>query len=359
MNQLIMYLMAAGAVLGGLDRILGNRWGLGRKFEDGFLFLGPTALSMAGMICLAPLFAEGIRTAVLPFCSLTGIDPAVFGGILAIDMGGYQLAVDMACDPAVGQYAGIVIAAIFGCTAVFTIPVGMGIVEEADRPVFARGILTGLAAMPAGLLAGGLASGFSVGKTLYQNLPIFGLSLLLMLGLRQFPEAMARGFQLFAAFLKIVITAGLVTGAVKYMTGAVFLPQMGSLEDAMRVVSSIGIVMLGSLPMAELLQRLMRRPFCWLGKRVGINQAGVAGLLVGMVSAIPAITMLKEMDERGKLVNVAFLVSAASLLAAHLGFTLGAAPQMTTALLCAKLTGALAGGAAALFLTAPEKGKRK
>ena len=40
MNTLIMWVMACGAVLGGLDRILGNRFGLGKRFEEGFELLG-------------------------------------------------------------------------------------------------------------------------------------------------------------------------------------------------------------------------------------------------------------------------------------------------------------------------------
>lgn len=42
MNTLIMWVMACGAVLGGLDRILGNRFGLGKRFEEGFELLGAT-----------------------------------------------------------------------------------------------------------------------------------------------------------------------------------------------------------------------------------------------------------------------------------------------------------------------------
>ena len=35
-----MIIMAAGVVLGGVDRILGNRLGYGEKFEEGFKLLG-------------------------------------------------------------------------------------------------------------------------------------------------------------------------------------------------------------------------------------------------------------------------------------------------------------------------------
>lgn len=122
---------------------------------------------------------------------------------------------------------------------------------------------------------------------------------------------------------------------------------MAPITDAMETVSGIGIVMLGSLPAAEFLQRILKKPFLMLGKRIGINSAGMTGLLVGMVSAIPAISMIRDMDECGKVANAAFLVSAASLLAAHMGFTLSTEPELLGALVGAKLSGA----AAAFLLT--------
>ena len=35
MNEIIMCVMAVGAAIGGLDRILGNKFGYGEKFEIG------------------------------------------------------------------------------------------------------------------------------------------------------------------------------------------------------------------------------------------------------------------------------------------------------------------------------------
>ena len=53
----------------------------------------------------------------------------------------------------------------------------------------------------------------------------------------------------------------------------------------MASVSSIGIVLLGSLPMAELVRRLLVRPFAWLGERLGLKPQSLTGMLVGLVSA--------------------------------------------------------------------------
>ena len=122
MNQIIMWIMAVGAVLGGVDRIAGNRFGLGKRFEEGFTLLGPTALSMSGIICLTPLLSRFLRFALVPIWNFLGLDAGLLAGILAIDMGGYQLAGELSASQEMVRYAGLVIAATLGCTITFTIP---------------------------------------------------------------------------------------------------------------------------------------------------------------------------------------------------------------------------------------------
>ena len=283
------------------------------------------------------------------------MDPGMFGSILAIDMGGYQMAMDLAADPELGRFAGIVISAIFGCTVVFTIPVGMGAMGEEDRPLFTRGILLGLSTMPAGILAGGLAAGISVGRILIFALPVLLLSALLAFGLWKKPVAVADGFRVFAEGIRRLAILGLMLGAVAYMTGWKLIADMAPLEEAMEVVCSIAIVMLGSMPLAELLQRILRKPFAWLGGKTGLNSVSMTALLIGMVSVVPALAMFPRMDRRGKIVNGAFLVCGASCFAAHLGFAVGVEPELVGALLAAKLLGGLLGALMALAATKNEK----
>lgn len=342
MNQIFMIIMAVSAVIGGIDRIRGNKWGYGAKFEEGFLFLGPTALSMAGMICLAPVLSDVLGKAVIPFYRMIGADPGMFGSLLAIDMGGYQLAAELAEDARIGSYAGIVVAAIFGCTVVFTIPVGMGMIAAEDRGFFARGIMLGIITMPVGLVTGGILAGFSVIECIRQNLPVFALAALLLLGLWKIPEKMIRGFCAFAKGIQWVITAGLVLGAVEYMCGISLVKNLAPLSEAMETVSSIGIVMLGSLPAAEFLRRVLEKPFAYLGRKMGMCPQCLTGMLIGLVSPMPVFSMYRDMDAKGKTAAGAFLVSGTSLLAAHMGFVLAAEPEMLPALTGGKICGAVA-----------------
>lgn len=350
LNQILMIVMAGGAVLGGIDRLLGSRLGLGEQFEKGFMLLGPMALSMAGMICLAPVLADVLGRFIVPLYRLMGVDPAMFGGLLAIDMGGYQLAGELAADPLVGSYAGLVVASMFGCTLVFTIPVGMGMLSEPERPLFARGIMLGLAAMPVGLAAGGLASGLSLLDCLHQNLPIFALALLLLLGLRRAPERMVKGFCGLAGGIRALVTVGLVLAVVESLTGWNPVAGMAPIGEAMAVVASIGVVMLGSLPVAELLRRGLARPFQRLSSRLGLKPESFTGMLISLATPLPALSMYPDMDPRGKVAAGAFLVNGASLLAAHMGFVVSVEPEMLFPLFAGKLTGALAAAVLALWL---------
>lgn len=350
MNEVLMIIMAAGAVLGGVDRLRGNKWGYGDKFETGFMLLGSMALSMAGMICLSPVLAEWLGRVIVPVYRLIGVDPAMFGSLLAIDMGGYQLAKELAVDPQTGSYAGLIASAIFGCTLVFTIPVGMGMIEKADRPLFARGMMLGISAMPVGLVVGGVLCGLSVPACLHQNLPVFALALLLLLGLWKIPERMVKGFCLLSEGIRWLVTVGLVLAAVESLTGWNPVPGMSPLEDAMSVVGSIGVVMLGSLPAAEFLRRRLVRPFAVLGEKMGMKPQSLTGMLVGLVSALPTLSMYKDMDSRGKVAAGAFLVSGTSLLAAHMAFVVSTEPNMLGALIAGKLSGAIAAVALALWV---------
>ena len=44
-NEIILWILMLCMVLGGIDRAIGNKFGLGEQFEEGFNALGPLARS--------------------------------------------------------------------------------------------------------------------------------------------------------------------------------------------------------------------------------------------------------------------------------------------------------------------------
>ena len=193
-HEIIIAIMALFAVLGGLDRIFGNRWGLGKEFEEGILAMGALALAMVGIVSLAPVLAALLKPVVVPLYSFLGADPAMFAGtILACDMGGGALALEMTQDYPAAMLGGVLTASMLGATVVFTIPVAMGILKEKDRPAMAKGILCGIVTIPLGVLAGGIAAGFPLGMVLRNLVPIVLIAALIALGLWRAEQAMVRG----------------------------------------------------------------------------------------------------------------------------------------------------------------------
>lgn len=356
---MMKYIVCAGILLGGVDAVLGNRRGYGRCFRQAFEMIPDMAFSMAGILCLSNIIvnlAEKWLSGPLRFLH---IDPSVLAGFLAIDMGGWQLAENLASNPAAGAYAGAVLSAGLGCTLVFTIPVGIGMVNPQDREYFSKGIVMGLAALPAAFITGSLLCGLTAAQFLLINiLPLIVVAGCIV-GLCRFCELTLKIFGGYVRLLKIVLTGGLMAGAIAHTLGSPDALGLMPLLDAMKVVCSIAVFLLGSLPVTLLLQRLLNTPLQYAGRKIGLDSASLTGLLASCVSPIPALALLKDMNPRGKLVNVAFMVSAASVLGAHLAFINSANGKLTGVLVVSKLAGGFFAACVALFLSRFEVGKVK
>ena len=351
-HEILIAIMAGFAVLGAIDRIFGNRWGLGKEFEEGILAMGSLALAMVGIVCLAPVLASLLKPVVVPVYAFLGADPAMFAGsLLACDMGGGALARQLTDDPQAAALGGVITGSMLGATVVFTIPVAMGILREEDRPVMAKGILCGIVTIPLGVLAGGLTAGFPLTMVLRNLVPIVLIALLIALGLWRAENAMVRGFEVFGKLVVAVATVGLAAAIGEALTGYPIIRGMEPISEGFETVGVIAIVLAGAFPLVFVLTKLLRKPLLAAGGLLGINDAAAAGLLASLANSIAAFGMVKDMNERGKTVNIAFAVSGAFVFGDHLGFTAGFAPEMMGAMIVGKLVGGLTAIAAAWILT--------
>ena len=355
-NEIILSLMAVFLVLGALDRVIGNKFGLGEKFEEGILAMGALALAMIGILCLAPVLSDLLRPVVVPVYTFLGADPAMFAGtILANDMGGAALARELALTEEAGQFGGLIVGAMLGPTIVFTIPVALGILKREDLEPLAQGVLAGIVTIPLGAFAGGLAAGFPVGMVLRNLIPIVLIALLLALGLWKRPAAMVKGFAVFGKVVVALITLGLAAAIVESLTGLALVPGMAPIEEGFVTVGAIAIVLAGAFPLVYVITRVFQKPLLRLGRLLGMNDVAAAGLVATLANNIPMFQMLHQMDRRGKVINVAFAVSAAFVFGDHLGFTAGFDETMIFPMIVAKLTGGAAAVGLALLLTRKER----
>ena len=356
--EALIAIMAGFAVLGALDRIFGNRLGMGQEFENGMLTMGSLALAMAGIITLAPVLARLLKPIVVPVYAFLGADAAMFAGtILACDMGGGSLALELTEDLDAAMLGGLITGSMLGATVVFTIPVAMGILREQDRPALAKGVLCGVVTIPVGVLAGGITAGFSLTMVLRNLIPIVLIGALIALGLWKAEKGMIRGFGIFGKGVLAVTTVGLAAGIVESLTGFSIIPGMAPIEDAFQTVGAIAIVLAGAFPLVYLLTKLLKKPLLRLGGLLGINDTAAAGLVASLANSIAAFGMVEKMDDRGKVVNIAFAVSAAFVFGDHMGYTAGFAPEMLPAVIAGKLAGGVSAVAVALLLTRKENRK--
>lgn len=355
-HEILIAVMAGFAVLGAIDRIFGNRWGLGKEFEEGILAMGSLALAMVGIVSLAPVLANLLKPVVVPIYGFLGADPAMFAGtILACDMGGGALAAEMTSDPQAALLGGVLNGSMLGATIVFTIPVAMGILRESDRPAMAKGILCGMVTIPIGVLVGGIVAGFPLMMVLRNLIPIVLIAALIALGLWRAERAMVRGFAVFGKFVVIVVTIGLAAAIVEALTGFAIIPGMAPISEGFATVGTIAIVLAGAFPLVFVITKLLRKPLMAVGQKLGINDAAAAGLIASLANSIATFGMVKDMNERGKVINIAFAVSAAFVFGDHLGFTAGFAPEMMGAMIAGKLAGGISAIAVAMWLTRKER----
>ena len=351
-HEIFIAVMALFAAAGAIDRIFGNRLGLGREFEEGIVSMGALALAMIGIVCLAPVLAAVLKPVVVPVYTFLGADPAMFAGtILACDMGGGSLARELTAEPRAAALGGVITGSMLGATLVFTIPVAMGILRQEDRPAMAKGILCGIVTIPLGVLAAGLTAGFPLMLVLRNLVPIVLIAVLIALGLWRAENAMVQGFAAFGKLVVAVVTVGLGAAIVEELTGYALIPGMAPISEGFQTVGSIAAVLAGAFPLVYVLTRLLNKPLLALGRKLGINDAAAAGLVASLANSIATFGMVKEMNRRGKVVNIAFAVSAAFVFGDHLGFAAGFAPEMIGPMIVGKLTGGISAVAVALWLT--------
>lgn len=398
-NTIIIYLMVFFMVLGALDRILDQFGGsekilskiglgalgrtitgAGKEFEEGFNAMGPVAMGMVGVIALTPVLKSMLAPLIVPLYTVLGADPSMFATtLLANDMGGYFLAREMADTEAAGLYSGLILGAVLGPTISFSIPVGIGLIRVEDRPYFALGVLASLVTVPLGCIAGGVVSMYSSIEgvngeileftwtmILINLIPVVIFSLLVGLGLKLVPNAMIKGFNIFAKILLVGVTIGLVAAVIERLTGIVVIngldpiftmpgDEPGIDMRAIEVIGAIAILLLGAYPMVLLLTRWFEKPLVAFAGIFKIDATAAVGMIGALANILLMFQNLHKMSNRGKVLAVAFSCAAAWTFGDHLGFTAANKPDMIFAMVAAKLTAGITALVLAMFLYKEEK----
>ena len=149
----VIYLIMIGAVVGAFASVIKPDSGLGKEFVNGIHSIGPVFLAQAGIMVAIPYLSKFIEVALGPYFGAMGSDVSIAAlSIIAVDMGGYQLADALAANRDMWITA-MIVGYTSGATIVYLIPVGLMMLERKDHKYLALGAMAGLISIPFAVLA--------------------------------------------------------------------------------------------------------------------------------------------------------------------------------------------------------------
>ena len=354
-NSAILIGMMVFCIIGGVDKVRGNRHGYGEKFDEAFAALKPLALTMFGVITLVPILKLLLEPIITPVYTFFGASPAMFAGtVFPVDSGAYPLAMQLAeGDAAIGGFSGVVLGSTLGCLFIGTIPICLSMLDKRDYDCLAMAVLIAIITIPLGAIAAGLVMNLgpyrmSIGRILINLIPAIIVSVLVALGLALRPRQVMRGFCALGRGMQVVLNMCIVISAVQAITGLRIpvlrlMVEPGSdggnspLVDSFIIVGNIALVLAGAFPMVLWLSRVFKRPIERLSSALGMNEAGGAGLIASLASIFPALDLVPRMNKKGKLLVLTFCISGSFVFGDHLGFTAGVDQAMVLPLIVSKL----------------------
>lgn len=384
-GTVIVYIIMVCAVLGAFAAIKNPEEGLGKEFMSGLHAVGHIFVPAAGIMASIPYLTWFISKFIGPIFDAIGADPAIAATtILASDMGGYHLA-DALKNSYEGWIMAMVVGYMAGATIVFSIPMGLAMLDKRDHKYMALGIMSGILTIPIGALIASVlivlfntdvreiisttsASTYefviSYGQILINLLPLFIFVIVLAAGLKFFPRAMVAGFMIFGRVMDAAIKLVLVFSIVEIFTGVFtkvfgawgFDPIMADATDqfrALETAGNIGIMLAGAFPMVYLIRKYASKPLEAGGRKLGLSSVGSAGILATMANILAMFSLVRYMKPKDKVINIAFGVCAAFLLGDHLSFTANFQPTIILPVMIGKLAAGVIAIVIAYWISVP------
>lgn len=368
-GTIVVYIIMACAIVGCLASVIKPESELGQQFVAGIDSIGPIFLPVAGIMASAPYLTAFVSAVFGPAYSAVGADPAMAATtFIAVDMGGYQLA-DALAETRESWIMAMVTGYMAGATIVFSIPVALKMLEKRDRKYLALGVMSGLLAIPIGVLVASAIIAVShpmVREVVSTNadatyqlvlswgqigvnlIPLIIICVALAAGLKFKPDAMIKGFIVFGRVMESALKIVFVLVVVEYFTGVWstlfgsfgFDPIIADEEDifrALEVSGAIGMMLCGAFPMVYLIRRYLAKPLAKIGGAVGLSSDATAGLLAGSANVLALFSMVKDLRAKDKVICMAFAVCCAFLFGDHLSFTANFQPNLIVVVLAGKL----------------------
>ena len=354
----MLYLMIIFSIIGGIDKLLGNKFGLGVKFEEGFKAMGGLALTIIGIYSLSPVIAKLVVPILNPFANLMNTDPSVFiSSILATDLGAYTTSIEIAKNPLVGNFNGLILGSMLGATISFTIPVAINLISIKDYPYFTKGILAGIVTIPIGMIVSGVLMKVPVYDMIFNIIPVILFILPIIWGLLKMQEKVVSVFNFLGKIILFISTIGLLLSILEFSLGIRLIDGMIPLEEGVVLVANISIILSGAYPLLYLVSRKSHKLLHKITAKYDIDEYSILGLISSLASCIPMLGVYEEMNWKGKILNAAFAVSGAFTFGGQLGYISSVSPENINPFIIGKLAAGIASLGIAYILIKVENPK--
>ena len=311
------------SILGAVDKLLGDRFGLGKEFERAFSLFTPMVLSMLGILVLAPALGVWLMPAFDGFYAFFGIDPSIIpASLFANDMGGMTLAQAVCKTEGVGDYNAFVVSSMMGCTISFTIPFASSVVKPEQQREMFLGLLCGIITVPVGCFVAGLMCGLHPLAVLVNLLPLLILSVLIAAGLVFAPNGCIKVFSVFGKLMRAVSILGLILAIFTFLTKITVNEHFDTLENAASICVNACVTLSGTLPLMFLVSKLLGKTMGKLGAKLGVDDVSAVSALTTLVTNVPTFGAMEKMNKKGVVLNAAFAVSAGFVFGGHLALTM-------------------------------------
>lgn len=339
------------SLLGAIDFLLGNKFGIGEEFKRAFSLFCPMALSMLGMLVVAPAIGVWLGPVFEGFYNIFGIDPSVIpASLFANDMGGMTLAQSICVSEEIGDFNAFVVSSMLGCVISFTIPFSLGLVKQEQHKELFFGLICGIATVPIGSIVAGLICGIRFFSLLFNLLPLILLSFGIGAALILAPKGCIKAFRAFGTFMKWLGIAGLLISIFTFLTKITISPHFDTFENGAFICANACVTLSGMLPAMFIISKLLDKPLNLMGKRLGINSVSALALLGSLVTNASSFGVAEKMDKKGLVLNSAFAVSASFVFGSHMAFTMAFDQSYILPMIIGKIISGIAAVALALLI---------
>ncbi len=322
MNAITVVVLAF-SVFGAIDCIIGNKIGVGKEFEKAFSLFCPMALTMLGMIVIAPAIGVWLTPLFEGFYKLFGIDPSIIpASLFANDMGGMTLSEAVCKTKDIGYYNAFIISSMMGCVISYTVPFSLGIVKKEQHKELFFGLLCGVVTVPIGSFVSGLILKINPLLLLLDLLPLIVIAISVGLMLVFIPKICIKCFSCFGFFMKLLAIVGLVCAIFTFLTKMEISPHFDTFENAALICANACVTLSGALPFMFIVSKLLSKPLGKMGSRIGVDGVSALAFLGSLVTNASTFGMMEKMNKRGVVLNAAFAVSASFTFGSHLAFTM-------------------------------------